>query len=305
MIATNTFKIVPWFVSAGASDHSYLMFPAVDSNGRLVRPVRTCTYIDEAGSEDANATCWIENNTGYGSLTHGTATDIVLNSLFLNNSTKGDKYLGANRTLTIKSGGLIFQGNGSAIGLPGGGTNNGSLVLGDVDHPAYVWNKAFGNYTNQIWAAVSAPGGFVSTYTGNLELGGDQTGIADEIVVAGGCLALGNSEYGIQLKAGLPVRVCAGATLKPVAAKAIERAALRIDGSAEAFGKVELSRSQICASLAVRDVYESTEWDDLPEGTYGSSESAAEFVRDDIFTGPGVLRVGAAPTPSGLMFMIY
>ena len=303
--ATNTFKIVPWFVSAGASDHSYLMFPAVDSNGRLVRPVRTCTYIDEAGSEDANATCWIENNTGYGSLTHGTATDIVLNSLFLNNSTKGDKYLGANRTLTIKSGGLIFQGNGSAIGLPGGGTNNGSLVLGDVDHPAYVWNKAFGNYTNQIWAAVTAAGGFVSTYTGNLELGGDQTGIAGEIVVAAGCLALGNSEHGIQLKAGLPVRVCAGATLKPVAAKAIERAALRIDGSAEAFGKVELSRSQICASLAVRDVYESTEWDDLPEGTYGSSESAAEFVRDDIFTGPGVLRVGAAPTPSGLMFMIY
>ena len=145
----------------------------------------------------------------------------------------------------------------------------------------------------------------MSTYTGNLELGGDQTGIADEIVVAGGCLALGNSEYGIQLKAGLPVRVCAGATLKPVAAKAIERAALRIDGSAEAFGKVELSRRQICASLAVRDVYESTEWDDLPEGTYGSSESAAGFVRDDIFTGPGVLRVGAAPTPSGLMFMIY
>ena len=302
--ATNTFKIVPWFVSAGASDHSYLMFPAVDSNGRLVRPVRKCTYIDEAGSEDANATCWIENNTGYGSLTHGTATDIVLNSLFLNNSTMGDKYLGANRTLTIKSGGLIFQGNGSVIGQPGR-DDNGSLVLGDADHPAYVWNKAFGNFTNQIWAAVTAPGGFVSTYTGNLELGGDQTGIADEIVVAGGCLALGNAEYGIQLKAGLPVRVCAGATLKPVAAKSIEKAALRIDGSGGAFGKVELSRSQTCASLAVRDVFESDEWDDLPEGTYGSSESAAEFVRDDLFVGPGVLTVGEAPTPNGVMFLIY
>ncbi len=302
--ATNTFKIVPWFVSAGDSSYNYLMFPAVDSNGRLVRPVRTCTYIDEAGSEDANATCWIENNTGYGSLTHGTATDIVLNSLFLNNSTKGDKYLGADRTLTIKSGGLIFQGNGSAIGLPGR-DDNGSLVLGDAEHSAYVWNKAFGNYTNQIWAAVTAPGGFVSTYTGNLELGGDQTGIADEIVVAGGCLALGNAEYGITLANNLPIRVCAGATLKPVAAKSIEKASLKIDGSGGAFGKVELSRSQTCASLAVRDVFESDEWTTLPEGTYGSSESSAEFVRDDIFTGPGVLRVGAAPTPSGLMFMIY
>ena len=304
--ATNTFKIVPWFVSAGASDYSYLMFPAVDSNGRLVRPVRTCTYIDEAGSEDANATCWIENNTGYGSLTHGTATDIVINSLFLNNSTKGDKWLGANRTLTIKSGGLIFQGNGSAIGLPGR-DDNGSLVLGDAEHPAYIWNKAFGNYTNQIWAAVTAPGGFVSTYTGNLELGGDQTGIADEIVVAAGCLALGNSEYGIQLANGLPVRVCAGATLKPIAANAIEKAALKIDGSAEAFGKVELSMNQTCASLSVRDVFESNEWTTLPEGTYGSSESSAEFVRDDIFTGSGVLYVGTAPAPAptGVMFLIY
>ena len=301
--ATNTFKIVPWFVSAGDSNYRDLVFPAVDSNGRLVRPVRVRTYIDEAGSEDANACCWIENSTGYGSLTHGTATDIVLNSLFLNNSTTGDKYLGADRTLTIKSGGLIFQGNGSAIGLPGR-NDNGNLVLGDATHPAYVWNKAFGDYTNQIWAAVTAPGGFVSTYTGNLELGGDQTGIDDEIVVNCGTLALGNAEYGITLANNLPIRVCAGATLKPVAAKSIEKASLKIDGSGGAFGKVELSRSQTCASLAVRDVYESTEWTTLPEGTYGSSESNAEFVRDDLFVGPGVLTVGEAKT-RGVMFLIY
>ena len=302
--ATNTFKIVPWFVSAGASDYSYLMFPAVDSNGRLVRPVRTCTYIDEAGSEDANATCYIDNNKSYGGLTHGTAKDIVLNSLFLNNSTVDDKYLGADRTLTIKSGGLIFQGNGSAIGLPGH-DDNGSLVLGDADHPAYVWNKAFGNYTNQIWAAVTAPGGFVSTYTGNLELGGNQTGIDDEIVVAAGSLALGNAEYGIKLKAGLPVRVCAGAKLVLPKRNAIAKSQIKIDGAGDAFGTVVLAADQICASLAVRDVFESAAWTTLPEGSYGSSESAAEFVRDDLFVGPGVLRVGAAPTPNGIMFLIY
>ncbi len=301
--AANTFKIVPWFVSAGDSSYNYLMFPAVDSNGRLVRPVRTCTYIDEAGSEDANATCWIEGNTGYGSLTHGTATDIVINSLFLNNSTRGDKYLGADRTLMIKSGGLIFQGNGSAIGLPGR-DDNGSLILGDADHPAYVWNKAFGNYTNQIWAAVTAPGGFVSTYTGNLELGGNQTGIGDEIVVAAGCLALGNAEHGITLAANLPVRVCAGAKLILPSSNAIAKSPLKIDGSAEVFGKVELPVNQTCASLAVRDVFESTDWTTLPSGTYGSSESAAEFVRDDLFVGPGVLTVGEAKT-RGVMFLIY
>ena len=302
--ATNTFKIVPWFVAVGDSNYHDLIFSGVDSNGRLVRPVRTCTYIDEAGSEDANVICYVYNKIGYGSLTHGTATDIVINSLFLNNSTTGDKWLGADRTLTIKSGGLIFQGNGSAIGLPGR-DDNGSLVLGDADHPAYVWNKAFGNYTNQIWAAVTAPGGFVSTYTGNLELGGNQTGIGDEIVVAAGCLALGNAQYGITLAANLPVRVCAGATLKLVHAHALDNNPLKLDGSAGAFGKVELSDSRRCASLAVRDVFESTEWTTLPEGTYGSSDSGAEFVRDDLFTGTGILRVGTAPAVRGVRFLVY
>jgi hypothetical protein len=302
--ATNTFKIIPWFVSAGDSGKSYLMFPAFDSNGRLVRPVRKCTYIDTAGSEDANVTCWLENNIGYGSLTHGTATDIVINSLFLNNSVKGDKWLGADRTLTIKSGGLIFQGNGSAIGLPGR-DDNGSLVLGDADHPAYVWNKAFGNYTNQIWAAVTAPGGFVSTYTGNLELGGNQTGIDDEIVVAAGSLALGNAEYGIRLKAGLPVRVCAGAKLVLQKRNAIAKSQIKIDGAGDAFGTVVLAADQICASLAVRDVFESAAWTTLPEGTYGSSDSGAEFVRDDLFTGTGILYVGAEPPPAGVLFLVY
>ena len=42
-------------------------------------------------------------------------------------------------------------------------TGDGKLILGDATHPAYVWNKAYGDYTNRIWATVSAPGGFVST----------------------------------------------------------------------------------------------------------------------------------------------
>ena len=303
--ASQDFAIVPWIVSSGNSTYGYLMFPAADSNGRLVKPVRTNTYIDEAGSEDANATCWIENNTAYGSLTHGTATDIVVNSLYLDNSSKGDQWLGADRTLTIKSGGLILHhSTGSAIGLPGR-TDNGKLVLGDATHPAYVWNKSWGSGTNRIWAAVTAPGGFVSTYTGNLELGGNQTGIDDEIVVAAGSLALGNAEYGIRLKAGLPVRVCAGAKLVLQKRNAIAKSQIKIDGAGDAFGTVVLAADQICASLAVRDVSESTAWTTLPEGTYGSSESGAEFVRDDLFTGTGILHVGAEPPPAGVLFLVY
>ncbi len=296
--ATDDFSIIPWLVANGDGNFSYLAFPAVDVNSRLVKPVRTATHIDQVSGENANAIC----SDGYGSLTRGGATEIIVNSLFLNNSTKGDRWLGADRTLTIKSGGLILHANGSAIGLPGR-TDNGSLVLGDADHPAYVWNKAYGAYTNRIWATVSAPGGFVSTYTGNLELGGDQRGIAGEIVVNGGTLALGSSSHSIRLAADLPIRVCAGATLLLPNRNAIARNPLKIDGSGGAFGKVELSGFCRCASLAVRDVAKSDEWTKLPEGTYGSSDSAAKFVRDDIFVGSGVLRV-AAPVPAGTEILL-
>ena len=227
-----------------------------------------------------------------------------MNSLFLNNASNGDQWLGADRTLTIKSGGLILHDNGSAIGLPGR-DDNGKLVLGDATHPAYVWNTAYGNYTNRIWATVTAPGGFVSTYTGNLELGGDQTGIADEIAVNAGTLALGSAEYGITLADGLPVRVCAGAKLILPSRNAVANNPLKIDGSGGAFGTVELPVDQRIASVAVRDVFESTEWTTLPAGTYGSSGAGAEFVRDDLFVGPGVLTVGPAAPSTDVMLLIW
>ena len=298
--AADNFTIIPWMVANGDSDFGYLVFPAIDANGRLVRPVRKTTYISTASGTDANAVC--PNN--YGSLTRGDATEIVVNSLFLNNASNGDKWLGADRTLRITSGGLILHENGSAIGLPGR-DDNGALVLGDATRPAYVWSKAYGNYTNRIWATVSAPGGFVSCYTGNLELGGDQTGISDEIVVNGGTLALGNAEYGIELANGLPIRVCAGAKLILPKSGAVANSPLKIDGSAGAFGKVELAASQTVASVAVRDVYESETWTTLPAGTYGSSASSAEFVRDDLFVGPGTLRIGAAAPVTDVMLLIW
>ena len=312
--ATQDFPIVPWIVTSGDSSFGWLMFPAADPNGRLVRPVRNLSYIDTAGGSNVNATCWIGNNTGYGSLTHGSESNIVVNSLYLDNSTRGDKWLGADRTLTIKSGGLIFHNTGSAIGLPGR-DDNGTLVLGDATHPAYVWAKAYGNGTNYIWAAVTAPGGFVSTYTGNLELGGPQTNIAEEIVVDAGCLSLGNSDYGIELAEGLPLRVCAGATLKLPYAPATGRGPfrknpLKIDGSAGAFGKVELPVDQACRSLSIRDAFESDEWTRLPDGYYGSSEAAGlddrvEFVRDDLFAGPGVLRAGTPAAESATLIVVW
>ncbi len=104
--------------------------------------------------------------------------------------------------------------------------------------------------------------------------------------------------------------MCAGATLKLPSAtvngkSAFKKNPLKIDGSADAFGTVELPVNQSCASLSVRDVFESDEWATLAEGVYGSSESAAEFVRDDLFSGPGTLTVGIPAQQRTTLMVIW
>lgn len=289
------YQTIPWMISAMNDDWSNTAFASFDAEGRLVYPTRDNVQITLA-AENANL-YMTSKNLNYGSA----GGDYTINSLYISNG-GNNRWLGEGRTLRIKSGGLILQGK-SAIGLPGR-TDNGALVLGDATHPAYVWAKGFNADTNYLGAAVTAAGGFVSAYPGNLCLVGDQTGIADEIAVNGGTLAIGTADADCSLSDGLPIRVCRGAKLFLPKSNAVANSPIKIDGSAEAFGKIELPINQACASLAVRDVFESDEWTTLPSGTYGSSESAAEFVRDDLFVGPGVLTVGEAKT-RGVMFLIY
>ena len=292
-------KVIPWIV-ASVNDGNWgnCAFATFDANGRLVQEARENVQITEASSEDANLYVTSRN------LNYGTAGgDYTINSLYISNGSN-NKYLGEGRTLRIKSGGLILQG-ASAIGLPGR-EDNGSLVLGDATHPAYVWAKAYGNNTNYLGAAVTAPGGFVSAYLGNLALVGDQTGIADEIAVNAGTLSIGTGAADCTLAEGLPIRVCAGATLVlPTAAKAVAKNPIKLDSHGRNFAKVVLPVNQTCASLAVRDVSGGSEWTPLPDGTYGSSASAAEFIDDDRFAGPGILTVGAAETARSTMLLVW
>ena len=58
---------------------------------------------------------------------------------------------------------------------------------------------------------------------------------------------------------------------------------------------MDLASNQTCASLSVRDVFVSDDWTKLRYGTYGSSSTTAEYVRDDLFSGTGILTVGAPP----------
>ena len=86
---------------------------------------------------------------------------------------------------------------------------------------------------------------------------------------------------------------------------AVAASPIKLDGAGKNCAKVILPVDQTCASLAVRDVYESAEWTTLPQGTYGSSASAAEFVRDDLFAGPGILTVGSAAPTTNVMLLIW
>ena len=297
-VTSSIHPVIPWIITAMGDDWNNVAFASFDADGRLVNETRENCQITQASSEDANLYMTSKN------LNYGTAGgDYTINSLYIDNS-GNNKYLGTGRTLRIKSGGLILN-KSSAIGLPGR-ADNGYLVLGDASHPAYVWAKAYNANTNYLGAAVTAAGGFVSAYPGNLALVGDQTGIADEIAVNGGTLSIGTAAADCALAEGIPIRVCTGASLLlPTETNAVAASPIKLDGAGKNRAKVILPVNQTCASLAVRDVYESDAWTALPAGTYGSSVSGAEFVRDDLFAGPGVLTVGPAAPSTDVMLLIW
>ncbi len=285
---SDVYPIVPWMVAPiTAWDDSwdrYPFFACFDENDRLIRPAYNNTALDGAASEKSNA--YVSDKTIQ--IDH----DVTLNSLFLLNQDK-NKWLGEGRTLTLTSGGLVLRNSSSAIGLPGR-TDNGSLVLGDATHPGYVFAKSgSASSPNQIWADVTAPGGFVAAYTGNLVLGGDQTGIGDEIAVNAGSLQLGTADNSCQLAKDLPIRIYANATLKLPNDSSTTGNILKFDGAAGWFGKVEVPEGVAakCKKAYWRDYPETAEWQVLKRGIYGSSESGAPNVRDDLFSGAGTLQI--------------
>ena len=153
---TDVYPIIPWILVNRDSSFGKVNFASFDANGRIVQPIWYDTQIDEVKTPNSNAYIWdksLDRNSA-------TVSNITVNSMFLSNSSK-NKHLGAGRTLTITSGGLVLN-NTAAIGQQGR-NDNGTLVLGDSDKPAYVYTKAYGANVNQIWSPVTAAGGFVST----------------------------------------------------------------------------------------------------------------------------------------------
>lgn len=305
-LASNAYPIVPWIATqVGSKAAEDMGFAAFDGDGWLTgvfhekyKALSTFGATDNAYVFDAGIAL---------------DEDLACNSLSLHNDRR-DKLLGEGRTLTITSGGLILGDidwdsttTSAAIGAEDGGAANGALVLGDAEHPAYVWARGKVSDStkyapNEIWAPVTAPGGFVCAYTGDLVLGGNQTNIAEELVVNAGSLQLGTAAAPCRLARDLPIRVYANATLRIPNDGSTAKSILQFDGAAGWFGTVDLPDG-VAAQVKKaywRDYPDTPEWQSLERGFYGSSESGVEalatathpaFVRDDLFSGTGTLKV--------------
>ena len=108
-----------------------------------------------------------------------------------------------------------------------------------------------------------------------------------------GTLSLGSTNHVCSLARDLPIRIYANATLKLPNATAASGAIVKFDGAAGWFGKVEVPEGVAakCRKAYWRDYPETEEWQVLKRGIYGSSQSGAPNVRDDLFAGAGTLEV--------------
>ena len=298
--------IVPWFVAymdqdqyGNAGGWQSLRFPVVDEDGHLRNDglYNNNTSIAEA-DDNANVNC---NGKDL-----GIAADKTINSLALQNTYNGGKKIGNGMTLTIASGGLTMNDKtgigenewNQAVPSP----NCGTLAFGAT---AYVYSNNH-QENNQSWimCPMVAPYGWVCAFPGYLQIGGDQTGIDDELVVQAGTLTLGITrnlngvDHAIPCQIDVPVRIVGGGSKVVIPANTEgttldSEQNLYFDDVGGFAGKLDIpaGKTETCLTLYTRDVMETAEWTSLERGTYGSSESSAEFIDDEHFSGAGVLVV--------------
>lgn len=304
---SSAYSIVPWMISPGISNDngdSDPIFATFNKENRLIRQKYSTQNLNTYGEND-NAYCKDKDIA--------ISENITLNSLVLNNSGKSrTKTLGADKTLTIKSGGLILYGNNTSIGTAEGGIENGKLVLGDENLPAYVWaTRSSEESPIQIWAETTAKGGFVSAYTGFLRLGGNQTGIAKEIIVNAGTLILGNATEPCLLANDLPISIYANAVLSLPNADSTKNTIINFEGCADWYGKIEIPEGvdALCMKIYTRDYPEFPEFISLARGRYTGDEATAkalDCIYDPVhFSGSGTITVTSDDTTIPTTIVIW
>ena len=289
---SENYPIVPWMVTPSKNtDNGKLAFTCADGDDRICdMGTRTNRKLDEVVDEDENA--FVNNKTT------ALTADRTVNSLWIWNQNQEKKF-GADRTLTVKSGGVIFRADDSSFGTKTGGDANGAVVLGDATKPGYIFAESTNaSKPNSIYAKVTAPGGLVFGYTGYAVLAGDQTGVDDELVVNAGTLDLGSQDKTVACTLDVPVRILANATVKLNNVE-MKDSAVYFDDIAGYSGKIQLNAAETtCLKLYRRDTPEETEWTSLPRGTYSAA------THPDLFTGTGTLVVRKDDLARGMYLIV-
>ena len=270
--------IVPWIVGS-VQDWRNLYFPGAAADGALVLGGHPATRVLNEVAEPTDNVKTYQNSLA---LDH----DVTVNSLVVQDNRNKEVRLGADRTLTITSGGLVV-GNSeqTRIGTEAGlaDESNGTLVF---PRRAYVYSpRQSASEPNEIWAPMVSAQGAVFSYPGDLRIGGDQTGIDGRISVNGTRLQLGSATTGCEID--VPVHLF-GANAKIVLNKAGS-----FCGQELWFWDHGTPGSQFVPVAGTTETVAKCYVDGvaLQRGTWGSSQSAADHIDDRHFAGTGMIEV--------------
>jgi autotransporter-associated beta strand protein len=222
------------------------------------------------------------------------AADKTINALRVNG---GAGNIGAGRTLTVASGGVIIVNNGNGIGSAVG-PNAGTLNFGAAE--GVIISLAAN--VNPVRSVLAGSNGLTKGGTGTLVLGADNA-YAGTTYAGAGTLQVGEGTMGggttttplADLGDG-DVFVAQNATvaIRSGVTDAIDDdAAVSLDSSGVAFGRMNLDATvnELVAALLLDGVSQIA-------GTYGSSSSLATFKDDNYFAGAGMLTVVPIPEPA-------
>ena len=270
-------KIVPWIVNAiGGSQLWY--FAKADEDGFLLPAGYPSTENLRNFAATANAYCVNGNSLNL-------LQDKTVNSLVLKGLTGDRSTLGEGMTATITSGGLIFTSDISHIDseeVYNAGTR-GNLVF---PNRAFIFAGIKSTTSpSEIWANISAPKGMTITYPGTLLLGGDQTGIDKEIHISNSNLILGKNTTPAVID--VPISMHSGGSSLTIANEgSLCKQEIVCTTATRQFPKINVAfeGTENCQKLTI-------DGETLPRGTYGATDSGAEFINDRIFTGVGILKV--------------
>lgn len=211
----------------------------------------------------------------------------------------GNTDIGAGSTLTITSGLVQLEANGGSIGATASAA--GTLNFGSAE--GIIWSafQVASVDPNVIGSVIAGSGGLTTAGTNYLILKGANT-YTGKTTVGAGVLQIGDGTTANSKLGAGNVEVVPGATLwirAGVLNAMSDAATVTLDNAgSDYFGRMQLDSgiNEKVAGLVLAGIAQ-------PDGTYGSSSSAATYKNDTYFSGSGILNVVAVPEPTSLALL--